>query len=99
MNVFQVINPNRVPESLKSNDELAVLRERILQYILLGRFRCWSYRNQRDSLPGYSTRQLGKSGNLQFGLSLYIIDHLFQRYFIPLKNWYYSGSDFHNWVG
>ena len=36
MNVFQVINPNRVPESLKSNDELAVLRERILQYILLG---------------------------------------------------------------
>ena len=36
MNVFQVINPNRVPDSLKSEDELAILRERILQYILLG---------------------------------------------------------------
>ena len=36
MNVFQVINPNRVPDSLRSNDELAILRERILQYILLG---------------------------------------------------------------
>jgi len=36
MNVFQVINPNRIPESVKAEGELAILRERILQYILLG---------------------------------------------------------------
>lgn len=36
MNLFQVINPNRIPDSVKAEGELAILRERILQYILLG---------------------------------------------------------------
>jgi len=36
MNLLQRINPNRIPDSVKAEGELAILRERILQYILIG---------------------------------------------------------------